>query len=173
MTGGNPGRARRLGTACLLGALIFLPGGAGHAQTTGSAAASPALIPAEDALKFPQWAHDLRRGEIIALGSFPFTYFFASIAVDLYRFSQHGGDFRYAPWLFKSAGAVDMTTDEQILTIAAAAGGAILVSLADFIILQIKRNSAARTEAALPPGDPIIIRKPWPPEEELREAPEP
>lgn len=161
------GRLRSPLAVCLLGVLIFLTPGKGFAQTN-------ALVPpaGDEAPPFPQWTRDLRRGEIIAIGAFPFSYFFASISVDLYRSSQHNWDSRYYPWIFKSAGAVDMTKDEQFLTIAVAAGGAVLIALADFIILQVKRNRAARVEVELPPGDPIIIRRPWPPGEEAGEGPE-
>jgi hypothetical protein len=130
------------------------------------------LLPEEDAPRFPQWAKDLRRGEIILFGSFPFTYFLASLAVETQRSLQHSGDPRYYPWIFRSAGGVELNRDEQLLTIGFAVGGAVLVSLADFIILQIRRNRAARTKAGLGPGDPIIIKKPWPPEGEVQETPE-
>jgi hypothetical protein len=156
----------------LLGVFVFSLGGSGYAQTTGSSIAASPLTPEEDALRFPQWAKDLRRGEIILFGSFPFTYFLASLGVETYRSVQHSGDSKYYPWIFRSAGGVELSRDEQLLTIGIAAGGALLVSLADFIILQIKRSRAARIEAGLGPGDPIIIKKPWPPEEEVQETPE-
>ncbi|MDR2402984.1 MAG: hypothetical protein LBD78_03035 [Spirochaetaceae bacterium] len=112
--------------------------------------------------KMPRWVRDLRRGEIIAFGSFPFTFFMATTIMDSYRWIQHDGDQRYAPWPVKSAGAINMTKDETNIVIAAAAGGSILVSLADFIILRTKRNRAEREAASRPSGDPIIIRRPWP-----------
>jgi hypothetical protein len=114
---------------------------------------------------FPLWAKDLRRAEIVAFGSFPFTFFFATTIMDTYRASQHGWDTRYAPWPVKAAGSIDMSGDEQALVITAAALGALTVALADFAIVQYKRHRAEREAAALPPGSPIIIRRPWPPGE--------
>jgi hypothetical protein len=109
----------------------------------------------------PQWLKDLRRADIIFFGSFPFTFFFSTTAMDLYRSSQHNWDTRYAPWPVKSAGAINMTTDEFGITIGIAAGGAFLVALADHIIVRIKRRQAEMAAARLPPGDPIIIKRPY------------
>jgi hypothetical protein len=110
--------------------------------------------------EFPQWAHDLRRFDIILFGSFPFTYWYASIGMDIHRSSQHNWDARYAPWPFKSAGAINMTKDEYALTITCAVAGSVVIALVDYIIVKIKRNRAARAAAALPQGEVIIIRNP-------------
>ncbi|MDR2786283.1 MAG: hypothetical protein LBB83_10255 [Treponema sp.] len=110
--------------------------------------------------EFPQWALDLRRFDIIMFGSFPFTYWFASTGMDLYRSSQHNWDTRYAPWPVKSAGAVNMTNDEYMITLSCAIGGSILAALADHIIVRVKRNKAARAAASLIPGEVIITRTP-------------
>ncbi|MDR1411133.1 MAG: hypothetical protein LBI91_02870 [Spirochaetaceae bacterium] len=123
--------------------------------TTGTIAPAPKQKP-----EFPQWALDLRRFDIIMFGSFPFTYWFASTGMDLYRSSQHNWDTRYAPWPVKSAGAINMTTDEYKITLAFAIGGSILAALADHIIVRVKRNRAAREAARLAPGDAIITRTP-------------
>jgi hypothetical protein len=112
--------------------------------------------------EFPQWALDLRRFDIIMFGSFPFTYWFASTGMDLYRSSQHSWDTRYAPWPVKSAGAVNMTKDEYKITLACAIGGSILAALVDHIIVRVKRNRAAREAARLAPGEAIITRTPMP-----------
>ncbi|MDR0710509.1 MAG: hypothetical protein LBF77_10645 [Spirochaetaceae bacterium] len=116
--------------------------------------------------EFPQWALDLRRFDIILFGSFPFTYWFASTGMDLYRSSQHNWDTRYAPWPVKSAGAVNMTNDEYMITLSCAVGGSILAALVDHIIVRIKRNKAARKAAAITPGEAIITRTPISPETE-------
>ncbi|MDR1862866.1 MAG: hypothetical protein LBQ67_02990 [Treponema sp.] len=113
-----------------------------------------------DTSGFPQWAKDLRRGEIVAFGSFPFAFFFATISMDLYRSASHGWDRRYAPWPVKPAGSIDMTKDEQILTLSLAAGGAVLIALTDYAIVRYKRSKADKRSRELPAGTPIIIRKP-------------
>jgi hypothetical protein len=113
-------------------------------------------------LDLPQWVKDLRRAEIVAFGSLPFTIFFATTAMDTFRYINHGNDARYAPWPLKSAGAVGMNTDEVVITIMSAVGGSLLISLADYFIVRYKRNKAEKEQLKLPRGDPIIIRRPYP-----------
>jgi hypothetical protein len=116
---------------------------------------------AEEKDELPQWARDLRRADIITFGAFPFTFLLGGIIVDTYRSIQHN-DARYAPIV----GSVSKTTGEHLATISIAAGGAVLVAVADYIIHRVKRERAAREAARLAPADPVIIRKPWPPGEE-------
>jgi hypothetical protein len=151
-------------------ALIF-PGhtlrASGKSETrTGTSAG------AEEKSEFPQWAKDLRRADIITFGAFPLTFFLGGIVVDTYRASQHGWDTRYGPWPVNMGGSVSRTTDEQIATICVAAGGAVLVAVADYIIQRVKRERDARYAALTAPSDPIIIRNPWPPGEESEAPPE-
>jgi hypothetical protein len=115
-----------------------------------------------DTSEFPLWAKDLRRAEIVAFGSLPFTMFFATFAMDTFRFANNGANFRYAPWPFKSAGAVDMDSWERTQTIITAAAASVVISLVDYFIVRYKRSKAEEAAANLSPGDPIIIRKPWP-----------
>ena len=129
-----------------------------RAQTTPS---DPAMTSTQfDMTGFPQWTKDLRRGEIIAFGSFPFMYFFTNFGVDLYRTAVHGWDNSYAPWPFTGAGAVDKTQDERFLTIGVAAGGAVLFALIDYGIERYKRSVKEKEIKNLPEGTPIIVRKP-------------
>jgi hypothetical protein len=126
-----------------------------------SSASQPTLPAVQfDTSEFPQWAKDLRRGEIVAFGSFPFAFFFATMSVDLYRSATHGWDRRYAPWPAKPAGSIDMTKDEQILTLGLAAGGAVIIALTDYAIVRYKRSKAEQRSRELPAGTPIIIRRP-------------
>ena len=155
---------RRKGTAIFL-LLLAVPIFLSPAQTNPSTTA-PIFIP-ESA---PQWVKDLRRWEIIAFGSFPFTMFTATFAMDTYRWIRANGmDFsdagrRYAPWPLKSAGAIAMESREQEITIAIAAGLSIGVAVADLIIVQVKRHRARRRAEALPVGTAIIVRSPLPDE---------
>ncbi len=124
--------------------------------------------------EFPLWVQDLRRGEIIAFGSLPFTILFSTIAVDTYRWGTHGWDNRYAPWPIRSAGAVEMSVDQRLMTLGIAAGASILIAVTDHIIIRIKRSNEAKKAAALPPGDPIIIRRPIDtPEDQTEPGPDP
>ncbi|MDR1301627.1 MAG: hypothetical protein LBK43_04050 [Treponema sp.] len=151
MKGIKIGTVRVLGLGLFLGVLLPV-----HAQTTTTGAF--------DTTGFPQWVKDLRRGEIVAFGSFPLTMLFTLTAVDLYRCANHDWDTRYAPWPAKSAGAVDMTKDEQMNTLAIAAASSMLIAVIDFFIVRYKRTKQARELEQLPKGVPIIIRKPVVPE---------
>ena len=128
----------------------------------------------------PQWLKDLRRWEIVAFGSIPFTMFTATFAMDMYRWSQANNmDFsdtgrRYAPWPLKSAGAIAMESKEQELTITLAASLSVAIAVTDLIIVQVKRNKARKRAEALPSGTIIINRTPFPEEEQPQEEiPEP
>jgi hypothetical protein len=135
-----------------------------HAQTpaTGTITSINSGIKKSE---FPQWVLDLRRTEIITFGSFPFTMFFATFFVDTYRASNHNWDNRYLPWPLKGPGAVEMSTDEHLITLGVAIAGSVLIALADHLIVRIKRAKLERQRQELPEGDLIILRKPWPKEE--------
>jgi len=113
-----------------------------------------------DMSSFPQWTRDLRRGEIIAFGSFPFAYFFANFSFDTYRWANNGWDTRFAPWPIKGAGAVEQSQDEKFKVIGIAAGGAVLIALIDYGIVRYKRSQKEKEIRSLPAGTPIIVRTP-------------
>ena len=149
--------------------LIFVSLSGLWAQT--STAADPDMTSTQfDMTGFPLWARDLRRFEIITFGSFPFAYFFSNFGVDLYRSAKNGWDRRYAPWPATAAGAIDKTKSERFLTIGVAAGGAVLIAVIDYGIVRYKRNRLEKESRNLPPGTPIIIRKPLYEEEAGRNA---
>jgi hypothetical protein len=144
--------------------LLLIPLTPLRAQTNSAALVSATF----DTSDFPQWAKDLRRFEIVAFGSFPFSMFTTTFIMDSYRWNNNSGmswseeGRRYAPWPFKSAGAVEMTSREHEMTLAIAAGLSAAVALTDFIIVQIKRQKARKRAESLPPGTAIIIKRPWP-----------
>ena len=109
---------------------------------------------------FPQWAKDLRRGEVVAFGTFPFAYFLANFGVDTYRLAKNGGDRRFAPWPFTAAGEIGKTQDEKFLTLGVTACSAVAIALIDYGIVRYKRSRQEREIRNLPEGTPIIIRKP-------------
>ncbi|MDR0582733.1 MAG: hypothetical protein LBG57_00055 [Treponema sp.] len=127
---------------------------------------------------FPQWAKDLRRWEIVAFGSFPFTMFATTFAMDTRRwFDQNGMDWsesgrRYAPWPLKTAGAIDMTNKEHETTLLIAAGVSVALAFTDLIIVQIKRHKERRRAENLPAGSVIINKSPWPEEDGGGSSPE-
>jgi hypothetical protein len=131
-----------------------------------------------DTTGFPQWAKDLRRWDIIAFGSFPFSMFTVTFFTDLVRwgdanrmdFSEEGR--RYAPWPLKSAGAVEMTKDEYKRTILLAAGLSATLAITDLIIVKVKQDRERRRIESRPTGTVIIDIVPYgvPEEEENPEA---
>jgi len=90
----------------------------------------------------PQWAKDLRRGEIIFFGSFPFTVFFTRTLMDMIRTAAHDWDRRYAPWPFKSAGAVLMNNNELRAMFGIAISASLAISMADYLLIKNKRKAA-------------------------------
>ena len=112
----------------------------------------------------PQWMRDLRRWEIVALGSFPFTMFFSTIGMDMYRWHRETGmDWgrrEYAPWPITSAGGVSMTDAEQRRTIFIAIGLSAGVAVADHLIQRGRRERERRRAEAIPAGTIIITRTP-------------
>jgi len=120
---------------------------------------------------FPQWAKDLRRWEIVAFGSIPFTMLFATTGMDMRRWNNANGmdmsdeGRQYAPWPLKSAGAQLMSTSEFETVLKVAACISVGVAFTDLIIVKIKRYKARKRAEAVPAGTTIINRKPWPEEE--------
>jgi len=131
-----------------------------QAQSTSTASTASTVSTEFDMTGFPLWAKDLRRGEIIAFGSFPFAYFFANFGFDAYRFFTNSFDRRYAPWPFASAASIEQTQSQKFLTLGIAAGGAVVIALVDYAIVRNKRNKEQGELRDLPDGMPIIIRRP-------------
>jgi hypothetical protein len=106
--------------------------------------AGPETDPADESITAgkPQWVKDLRRAEIIAFGSFPFTLFFTKTFIDLYRTAAHDWDRRYAPWPFKAAGAVAMEGDQIKMMFTIAVSASLAISVTDYIIVRYKRSRA-------------------------------
>jgi hypothetical protein len=148
----------------LLFLLITVPASYITAQSTTNKAST------FDSTGLPQWVKDVRRWEIVAFGSIPFTIFFATFGMDMYRWKNANGmDFstegrRYAPWPMKSAGGVPMSGKEQEMVFLMAAGLSVTIAFADFAIVQIKRHKARKRAEALPAGTTIITRTPMPEE---------
>jgi hypothetical protein len=115
--------------------------------------------------EFPLWARDLRRGEIVAFGSFPFTLFFSTVAVDSVRYFQHNRDSKYLPWPLKGPGAVEKSPDDWKRTLIIAASASVAIALVDFTIVRVKRNREKQRLERRNDGETIeIIRSPIPEE---------
>ncbi len=129
----------RLPAALLL--LVFcLPSGWSQSATT-----SPSTTPAVSAVpdpytkeEFPAWAFGLRRFEIISLGAFPILLFYTRFGFDLKRYVENEFSAEYAPWPLKSENSYKASDDEQILSVATAAGLSLAFASLDAIFLWKK-----------------------------------
>jgi len=119
---------------------------------------------ADETSNRPLWLRDLRRWEIVAFGSFPFTMFFSTIGMDMYRWHRETGmDWgrrEYAPWPITAAGGAAMTDEEHRRTIFIAIGLSAGVAIADHFIQRGRRERERRRAEAIPAGTVLIIRTP-------------
>ena len=135
-----------------------------EAQAQSSSGPSQGIF---DTTDFPQWAKDLRRSDIIAFGTFPFTLFATVFFTDLHRWNAANGlDFseegrRYAPWPLKSAGSYDMSKEEFERSLLIAAGVSITLAIVDFIIVKIKEQKERRRIESRPAGSIILDLNPY------------
>jgi hypothetical protein len=126
-----------------------------QAQTTNAAAEEEIVFDTSD---LPLYVKDIRRFDIIAFGTYPFSMFLASFFHDLYRWnSANGMEFtaegrRYAPWPFKSPGAVDLTSQEFKKNIFIAAGISLTFALIDLLIVKNRENKERRRIETIPPS---------------------
>ena len=136
---------------------MFLCGLSAQTTTSGNTAMTSTYF---DMSGFPLWARDLRRAEIIAFGSFPFSYFISNFGFDTYRWANNSWDRRYAPWPIASSGNIEQTQSEKLMTLGIAAGGAILIAIVDHGIMRHKRKLLEQETEKYPEQAPIIIRRP-------------
>jgi len=148
--------------AIVLCSMFLIPGLRAQAQDIHNSETESVF----DMTGFPQWAKDFRRWDIVAFGTFPFTMFFVNFFYDMYRWNKvNGMDFsaqgrRYAPWPFKSAGAIDLTSRELGRNILVAASVSVVLAFTDLFIVKMKRRKAAMTEPP-PKGSYTIEDTPY------------
>jgi hypothetical protein len=94
--------------------------------------------------EFPAWLRDLRRAEVILVGSFPFTLFFTFEAYDTYRYVANGSNPSFAPWPFRPGSAQVYTLEEKMGVAATAVMLSLAVAAADYIIGRIHERAARR-----------------------------
>ncbi|MDR0540140.1 MAG: hypothetical protein LBG74_06535 [Spirochaetaceae bacterium] len=149
---------------CAFLTVVFPP--AASAQNAGVSAAQSAAGTEIKPSGFPQWAKDLRRGEIIAFGSFPFAWFLTILFTDLARSAAHDWQDIYWPWPLKPEGAVEMSTGEYGITLSIAAGISLIIAVTDHLILRNKRYYNRMREIQRPPAEPAVERVPLYPQAE-------
>ncbi len=87
--------------------------------------------------EFPQWLHDVRRAEVLLIGSFPLTLFVTNITYGLIRYGENEFDEAYAPSLLGNQNPTPLTEEEKIGVVLTAVGISAAIALTDFIIGRI------------------------------------
>jgi hypothetical protein len=131
------------------------------AQSSGtSQVVTPNILPdAGPPSSSPRWVQDLRRGEIVAFGSFPFTMFLSTLTMDSFRYFNNGKNPAYLPWPLKGPGAVEMSREEKERTLLFAAAASVTIALVDFTIVAVKRHREAVREQMRNRGGEIHITR--------------
>ncbi len=139
----------------LLILMISLPAGLFGAESKSSSSKDnneldnvyPDLLPEPyDPDEYPAWTKKLRRATVVFVGSYPLSVFFTKLGIDLYDWGYHGFSSEYSPAILGGGGdkSRKMTTGEiKRVTLAALAVSG-CVTLADFIIQEIKENKKAK-----------------------------
>ena len=97
--------------------------------------------------EFSPALRELRRAEIVMLGSLPITFFLTLEAFDVYRFVDHYGDddsYRYGFWPYRSADPAPYSTGEIGAIVATALSASLLIAVADYIIGRAKQKRPER-----------------------------
>lgn len=100
--------------------------------------------------EIPQALQDLRRFEIISLGSLPFVLLDANLVYSGVKYFQSGMDSNQFPSL-----SPNLTTEEQTGILLTSVGISLGIGLTDLIVNLVKRSK--KTKKAKPVEKPIII----------------
>lgn len=108
--------------------------------------------------EFPGWLQDMRRAEIVSLGSLPFVTLGVTLGYSLYRYFSHDMNPDYFPNPFaKSSSAAHLSTDEQLGILFTSLGVAAVVGITDFTISSIQRHKRKKAQEELNRGAVEII----------------
>lgn len=108
--------------------------------------------------EFPGWLQDMRRAEIVSLGSLPFVTLGVTLGYSLFRYFSHDMNPDYFPNPFaKSSSAARLTTDEQLGILFTSLGVAAVVGITDFTISSIQRHKWNKAQEELNRGAVEII----------------
>lgn len=117
--------------------LAFAQEGAerGAASDPPAAAADPSRAPTPYRREeFPQWAWDLRRAEIVTIGSFPITMILTGFTYELARFAFSEFDQRNAPWFLRTAAGERFNEGERIGMILTAGALSVIIGVVDHLL---------------------------------------
>lgn len=87
--------------------------------------------------EFPQGLKDLRRFEIITLGSLPFVTLDTTLVYSTIRYAQHDFSAEYKPNIFSKS---SFSTDEQKGIILSSIGISVGIGLTDYFVQLAKRS---------------------------------
>lgn len=139
--------AASLALALMAIASVSAAGQTSAPQASGSDQSTSAAQPAETHVpvpwqpdEFPGWMRDLRRGEILFLGSLPFSFFYTFEVYDLYRYAASGLDPLQAPWPFRAAADIQYTDSEKGRLVASALAVSLAVAVTDFVVGRLQRR---------------------------------
>jgi len=90
--------------------------------------------------EFPGWMQDLRRGEIILIGSFPLNMFLSYEFYDIFRYFSNNLESSYRPWPFRTYDAVPYNSAENIGIIVSAVSLSLVIAAADYLIGKLIEN---------------------------------
>lgn len=106
--------------------------------------------------EFPLLLKDLRRAEIITLGTMPFAVLNVTLGYSFGKYAAHGFDSNYFVNPFaKTSSENSFSTDEQITIILTSVGISIGVGITDYIVHIVKRNSQKKEKKVI--SQPVII----------------
>lgn len=107
--------------------------------------------------EFPQWTKDLRRAEIISLGSVPFVALGITIGYGTYLYKT--GETDHFPNPF-SKGDDSFTESQQLKILGASLGAGLCIGVIDFTVNTIRRSVRNRREKKILESHDQIVIKP-------------
>ncbi len=96
----------------------------------------------------PQWLKDIRRGEIITLGSWPFTVLLVSFGYSIQQAASHNWNTSYIKNPFSSNGD-DYSFSTATGIILTSLGISVGIGLTDFIVNSVHRGRAKKNNNAM------------------------
>ncbi len=97
--------------------------------------------------EFSPFLRNLRRGEIIMLGSFPLTLFLTLEVFDIYRFIDNYGtpdSYKYVFWPYRSSEPAPYSSGEKMGILVTALSASLVIAVADYIIGTAKEKRSER-----------------------------
>jgi hypothetical protein len=112
----------------------------GDGADAGAAGALGEPVPYERS-EFPEWAHALRRAEVVAIGSLPLTLFGVRLLYDFTRYAAHGFAPEVRPFPLRPiGGGAGLTETEMLGIVIGAAALSVAIALIDADMHRIVRE---------------------------------